>query len=122
MRQRLLSIRGIGPETADSIILYAAEKPVFVVDAYTHRIFHRLGIFPARTRYAEMQAFFVRHLPPDVRLFNEYHAQLDALGHHYCRKRAPSCGSCPVFPLCRAAAAFCPGGQSEVPERIMEGG
>lgn len=104
LRQRLLSIRGIGPETADSIILYAAEKPVFVIDAYTHRIFHRLGIFPARARYAEMQAFFMCHLPLDVKLFNEYHAQLDALGHHLCLKKAPRCGECPVLSFCKNAA------------------
>lgn len=103
LRKRLLAIRGIGPETADCIILYAAEKPIFVIDAYTHRIFHRLGIFPERARYAEMQAFFMRHLPHDAGLFNEYHAQLDALGHHVCLKRAPRCGNCPVLSFCKAA-------------------
>ncbi|MEW6771472.1 MAG: endonuclease III domain-containing protein [Bacillota bacterium] len=103
LRERLLAIRGIGPETADCIILYAAEKPIFVIDAYTHRIFHRLGVFPERARYAEMQAFFMRHLPHETELFNEYHAQLDALGHHVCLKRAPQCRTCPVLSFCKAA-------------------
>ena len=104
LRKRLLAIRGIGPETADCIILYAAEKPVFVIDAYTHRIFHRLGIFPEQARYAEMQAFFMQHLPPDAKLFNEYHAQLDALGHHICLKRTPLCSTCPLLSFCKTAA------------------
>ncbi|MEW6573814.1 MAG: endonuclease III domain-containing protein [Bacillota bacterium] len=105
LRERLLGIRGIGPETADCIILYAAGKPVFVIDAYTHRIFNRLGYFGERAKYEEMQAFFMRHLPHDAGLFNEYHAQLDALGHHICLKRAPRCGLCPVLSFCKAATA-----------------
>ena len=105
LRERLLAIRGIGPETADCIILYAAGKPVFVIDAYTHRIFHRLGYFSERAKYGEMQAFFMRHLPHDAGLFNEYHAQLDALGQNLCLKRAPRCEACPILSLCQGAAA-----------------
>lgn len=106
LRERLLAIRGIGPETADCIILYAAGRPVFVIDAYTHRVFHRLGYFSERAKYGEMQAFFMRHLPHDAGLFNEYHAQLDALGHHICLKRAPRCETCPVLSFCKAATAY----------------
>lgn len=105
LRGRLLAIRGIGPETADCIILYAAEKPIFVVDAYTHRIFNRLGYFPERIKYGAMQEFFMQHLPHDVRLFNEYHAQIDALGHRICLKKAPHCAECPISRYCREAAA-----------------
>ncbi|MEW6183759.1 MAG: endonuclease III domain-containing protein [Bacillota bacterium] len=102
LRGRLLAIRGIGPETADCIILYAARKPIFVIDAYTHRVFNRLGYFPERIKYGEMQEFFMRHLPADVKLFNEYHAQIDALGHRICLKKSPHCGECPVSRYCRA--------------------
>lgn len=105
LRKRLLAMPGIGPETADCIILYAAEKPIFVIDAYTHRVFHRLGHFNARVKYDEMQAFFMKHLPPDVKLFNEYHAQIDALGNRICLKRTPLCGRCPILIFCRAAAS-----------------
>ncbi|MGB9793328.1 MAG: endonuclease III domain-containing protein [Thermacetogeniaceae bacterium] len=100
LRGRLLKIYGIGPETADAIILYAAEKPVFVVDAYTHRIFHRLGYFGERAKYREMQEFFMKHLPPNVSLYNDYHAQIDALGHNICLKTKPRCPECPLADLC----------------------
>ncbi len=102
LRPRLLQIYGIGPETADAIILYAAEKPIFVIDAYTHRIFNRLGYFGEKAKYREMQDFFMKHLPPDVPLYNEYHAQIDALGHNICFKSRPRCEECPVFDLCKA--------------------
>jgi endonuclease-3 related protein len=100
LRRRLLNIYGIGPETADAILLYAAGKPVFVIDAYTNRIFHRLGYFPERISYREMQSFFMEHLPADVSLYNEYHAQIDALGHHICTAR-PHCDACPLAGNCR---------------------
>jgi endonuclease-3 related protein len=100
LRERLLDIYGIGPETADCIILYAAEQPIFVVDAYTRRIFSRLGYFPEKISYEEMQHFFMSNLPRDVALFNEYHAQIDALGHHTCLKSKPRCGECPVVCQC----------------------
>lgn len=100
LRRCLLNIYGIGPETADAIILYAAEQPIFVIDAYTHRIFRRLGYFGEKTKYREMQAFFMKHLSPDVPLYNEYHAQIDALGHRLCLKRKPCCTECPLADLC----------------------
>jgi len=103
LRPQLLGIYGVGPETADSILLYAARQPVFVVDAYTRRVFARLGFFSPRISYAAMQDFFHRHLPADVPLFNEYHALLDALANRLCRKRDPACRACPL-------GAVCPGG------------
>ncbi len=100
LRRVLLATHGIGPETADSIILYAAGKPLFVVDAYTRRIFARLGLCPPVGRYQDLQAFFMAHLPPDAPLFNEYHALLVRLGKLVCRKRQPSCDACPLRDLC----------------------
>jgi len=100
LRRRLLGIWGIGPETADAIILYAAHRPVFVIDAYTHRIFNRLGFFGSKMSYDAMQRFFMQHLPPDVALYNEYHAQIDALGHTTCLKNRPHCTRCPLRDVC----------------------
>jgi endonuclease-3 related protein len=100
LRQALLLIWGIGPETADSILLYALGKPVFVADAYTRRIFARLGLTAAQASYAELQEYFTRRLPPKLELYNDYHAQVVALGNKYCRAR-PACGLCPLQPLGR---------------------
>jgi endonuclease-3 related protein len=100
LRRDLLSVHGIGPETADSIILYAAEKPAFVIDAYTRRIFSRLGLAPERDSYAAYQALFMDNLPRDTQLFNEYHALLVCLGKNVCR-RQPLCGECPLNDVCR---------------------
>jgi len=100
LRKELLDIYGIGPETADSIILYAAEKPIFVVDAYTRRIFSRLGIINENISYDEMQGFFMRHLPTDVSLYNEYHALIVGVGNMFCANKKPRCGSCPVSEFC----------------------
>jgi len=99
LRSELLNLKGIGPETADSIILYAAEKPVFVVDAYTTRIFSRLG-FTAKD-YDELQKLFMENLPRDVALFKEYHALLVNLGKNYCKKNKPDCNRCPLSDICR---------------------
>ncbi len=95
LREVLLGVSGIGPETADSILLYAAERPVFVIDAYTIRIFCRHRLLPEETTYAEAQEWVMGHLPADVRLFNEYHALLVAAGKTYCRPR-PRCEGCPL--------------------------
>lgn len=100
LREELLSIKGIGPETADSMILYAAKKPIFVVDAYTWRVFSRLGFFFDGATYQEMQDFFMGNLPEDVQLFNEYHAQIVYLGKDFCKKTNPRCGDCPISHLC----------------------
>jgi endonuclease-3 related protein len=103
LHQKLLSIHGIGQETADSIILYAANKPIFVVDAYTRRIISRIGLAPNKNSYAAYQAFFMEHLPPDAKLFNEYHALLVCLGKKVCRPR-PLCPQCCLNVICQFAA------------------
>ena len=95
LREELLSIHGIGPETADSIILYAARKPVFVIDAYTRRILSRLGLSPSRDDYTSFQSQFMENLPADEKLFNEYHALLVQVGKTHCRPRA-RCPGCPL--------------------------
>ena len=95
-RKNLLSVKGIGPETADSILLYAGGHPVFVIDAYTHRVFSRHGLVAEDAGYHEIQEDFERHLPRDVGLFNEFHALIVMLGKHYCKKTNPLCGSCPL--------------------------
>lgn len=95
LRQELLGVHGIGPETADSILLYALDRPVFVVDAYTYRIFTRHGLVPENSDYAEIQAYFESCLPRDAALFNEYHALLVRLGKEFCKKK-PLCNACPL--------------------------
>jgi endonuclease-3 related protein len=99
LRRRLLSVSGIGPETADSIILYAVGLPVFVVDAYTVRIFVRLGLIEAGSDYASVQRAFSAALRRDAALYNDYHAQIVRLGKDYCRAR-PLCDRCPLEDLC----------------------
>ncbi|MDD2679981.1 MAG: endonuclease III domain-containing protein [Candidatus Omnitrophica bacterium] len=96
LRQELLAIKGVGPETADSILLYALNKPVFVIDAYTRRIFSRHKLLKDDATYDEAQRLFTLNLKKDVKLFNEYHALLVALAKHYCLKSAPKCAVCPL--------------------------
>lgn len=103
LRRQLLSVHGIGPETADSIALYAAAKPVFVVDAYTRRIFTRLGFLSGGESYEEIQSLFMAALPPDPPLFNDYHAQLVRHAKEHCRAR-PLCEGCPLDALCPKAS------------------
>jgi endonuclease-3 related protein len=100
-RQRLLARPGIGPETADSILLYAAYRPSFVVDAYTRRIFERVGFLRGDETYAEVRQIFMQSLPEDVTLYNEYHALIVQLAKTCCRKRKPLCNGCPICKLCR---------------------
>lgn len=100
LRKELLNIKGIGPETADSIILYAAEKPVFVIDTYTKRIFSRLGLIRPNISYDKAQSLFMGNLPKDVMLFKEYHALIVRLGKDYCINKKPHCQNCPVNSLC----------------------
>ena len=95
LRHEMLEVKGIGPETADSILLYALDRPVFVVDAYTKRVLSRHGLLDERASYGETQDLFIRSLKPSVGLFNEYHALLVALGKDYCRPR-PKCAECPL--------------------------
>ncbi len=96
LREELLGLPGVGEETADSILLYAAGRPVFVIDAYTRRVLGRHGLAPARAPYAALQDFFERHLPLDATLYNEYHALLVAVGKTYCHRENPDCGACPL--------------------------
>lgn len=100
LREELLSVYGVGEETADSILLYAGGFPIFVVDAYTRRIGSRLGLFPPEASYREIQDFFMTHLPHSTKLFNEYHALLVGLGKYICRKSRPACSLCPVDRFC----------------------
>jgi endonuclease-3 related protein len=96
LRQQLLSVNGIGPETADSILLYALDKPIFVVDAYTKRILSRHGFIGGHADYHQVQELFMRNLKKDLKLFNEYHALLVRLGKDYCLKNKPRCARCPL--------------------------
>ncbi len=95
LRQGLLALEGIGPETADSILLYALDRPVFVVDAYTKRVFSRHGFLSEKQRYSDWQGLFEGNLPRDAKLYNEYHALIVRLAKTYCRKR-PDCAGCPL--------------------------
>ena len=96
LRATLLGLNGIGPETADSISLYAANKPEFVVDAYTKRIFSRHGLIRQDAGYDEVKAVFIDGLPKDVTLFNEYHALIVKTAKEFCKSRKPDCDGCPL--------------------------
>jgi len=99
LKKKLLSINGIGPETADSIILYALEKPVFVIDAYTKRVLSRHGIMNHEKSYDEFQELFYSALKKDMKLFNEYHALFVNLGKTFCKLNKPICDKCPLNDL-----------------------
>jgi endonuclease III related protein len=96
LRRQLLSVKGIGQETADSILLYALSKPVFVVDAYTKRILSRHKLCKPDAGYEDTQNLFMQNLKNEVKLFNEYHALLVRLGKEFCLKRNPRCRDCPI--------------------------
>lgn len=96
LREKLLSINGIGPETADSILLYALEKPIFVIDAYTKRVLSRHGIMEHDELYEKFQEFFHTSLKKDVKLFNEYHALFVRAGKTFCKRKKPLCDECPL--------------------------
>ncbi len=102
LREALLGVWGIGPETADSIILYGARQPTFVVDAYTRRIFGRLGLAPVDASYDALQRLFMDHLSPSVPFFQEFHALLVAHGKDICRPN-PLCSRCPLWDICPSA-------------------
>jgi len=95
LREKLLGVNGIGEETADSILLYAGNMPIFVVDQYTKRILGRHDIVGERWKYGEIQQHCMRHLPHDAVLYNQYHALLVNTGKHFCRRR-PLCDECPL--------------------------
>lgn len=95
LREKMLGIKGIGKETADSILLYAGQKPVFVIDAYTRRILARHGVAAAKSSYDDLQNYFMNNLPAEVPLYNQFHALLVNVGKVYCRT-LPRCGECPL--------------------------
>jgi len=97
LRRELLQVNGIGPETADSILLYAGNHPVFVVDAYTKRILSRHRIISQDADYHEVQGLFMKNLPHDVEIFNEYHALLVMVGKDFCKNKKPRCSKCPLM-------------------------
>jgi endonuclease-3 related protein len=99
LREQLLTVHGIGPETADSMLLYAGGHPVFVVDAYTRRVLERHGLVHEKATYEEIRRLFENSLPKRVSLFNEYHALMVHTGKHFCKPRAPLCSACPLGPF-----------------------
>jgi endonuclease-3 related protein len=105
LRERLLGIHGIGPETADDMLLYAFGRPVFVVDAYTRRLFTRLGLLAGDEGYETIRAGFEEVLGPDVPLFNEYHALIVRQAKDLCRARAPRCADCCLTHCCPGSTA-----------------
>lgn len=107
LREKLLGVKGIGPETADSILLYGLKKPIFVVDAYTKRILSRHQIVPANASYEDIQKLFMDHLPRDEKLFNEYHALFVHLGKMVCGKM-PKCDICPIKSIAQSAERKAP--------------
>ena len=98
LREELLFLNGLGPETADSIILYAANKPIFVIDAYTRRMVHRLRITDL-DKYEDLRKYFEKHLPNDLELYQEFHALIVELGKNYCKTK-PDCPPCPLKKEC----------------------
>lgn len=95
-REKLLAVRGVGPETADSILLYACGLPTFVVDAYTHRILYRHDVAEESATYDDVKEIFESNLEADAKLFNQYHALLVKVGRERCRRREPRCAGCPL--------------------------
>lgn len=100
LREELLSLSGIGPETADSILLYALDRPVFVVDTYTIRLLSRLGLCPVDGKYHKVQDLFMYNLDRDPQQYNEYHALIVRHCKERCRKRSPVCTECPLNDVC----------------------
>jgi len=119
LRHQLLDLSGIGPETADSIILYAAARPMFVIDAYTRRILGRHALVAADEPYDRMQRQLHDSLPADAGLFNEYHALLVRIGKEHCLKASPRCGGCPLEPLLPAGGAVQPPARRRPPARVV---
>jgi endonuclease-3 related protein len=99
VRNELLTLKGVGPETADSILLYAGDRPSFVVDAYTRRLLFRLGLLEGNEKYAEIRSLFMDHLPHSSELYNEYHALIVEQCKVYCRVK-PLCSDCPLKSVC----------------------
>jgi len=102
LRRKLLAVNGIGPETADSILLYACDKPIFVVDAYTKRILSRHNLVKSDADYATIQNLFMESLKNESKMFNEYHALIVHVGKHFCKTK-PLCDRCPINDISRSA-------------------
>ena len=100
LRAELRSVHGIGEETADDILLYALDRPVFVIDAMTQRLLFRLGLAPETGTYASYQSIFASHLPPEAELFKEYHALIDHHGSEVCKRSQPLCRDCCLLEVC----------------------
>jgi len=116
LRPTLLEVSGIGPETADSILLYALGLPSFVVDAYTRRIFSRHGLVPEDVGYGELREFFMEALPQDASLYNEYHALVVRTGKGWCAKREAKCPLCPLAFLLEAPSPLTCAAKSIIPD------
>jgi endonuclease-3 related protein len=108
LRDQLLAINGIGPETADAILLYAGDQPTFVVDTYSHRIMARHGWLDYDASYADIKDYFESALPDDAALYNEYHALLVRVGKDYCKRTAPNCEACPLAEMLPAGGIVMP--------------
>jgi endonuclease-3 related protein len=106
LREKLLCVKGLGKETVDSVLCYACNMPVFVVDAYTKRIFSRYGLVSPDDDYDDIQAFFTSNLPEDVSLYNDFHAQIVHLGNAVC-KTSPECDACPIRDVGYPALTAC---------------
>ena len=103
LREELLEVNGVGPETADSILLYAFERPIFVIDAYARRLFSRLGYeWMEKASYEDIQTFFMEEMPSDVGIYNEYHALIVVHCKNTCKKRTPLCLTCVLSSACMA--------------------
>jgi endonuclease-3 related protein len=120
LRARLLAVHGIGPETADSILLYAGGQAVFVVDAYTRRILERHGLAEGAHGYEAIRALFEASLPRDPALFNEFHAQIVHVGKQWCRTRVARCHACPLEPFLAPAAMATAAGVASRAEGLRE--
>ncbi|MDF1581400.1 MAG: endonuclease III domain-containing protein [Desulfuromonadales bacterium] len=108
VRGQLLAFKGIGPETADSILLYAGKHPTFVVDAYTRRLFSRLGLLSGSERYGFIRTLFMAQLAEDVELYAAYHALIVEMCKQFCHKRTPDCAPCPLRTVCAASTVTLP--------------
>ena len=108
LREQLLAINGIGPETADAILLYAGGLPTFVVDTYSHRILARHGWLDYEASYDDIKDYFESTLPDDPALYNEYHALLVRIGKDYCKRTAPNCEACPLAEMLPTSGIMTP--------------
>ena len=106
IREQLIRVKGLGEETVDSILLYAGGKKIFVIDAYTKRVFSRLGIIGENWTYSKIQTYFLNNLKSNTEIYGDYHAQIVNLGHLLCRKTNPSCNQCPLEDLCRYRSSY----------------